>query len=136
MSKILAVDYGDKRTGLAISDDEQRWAFGRGVVSGSADAVLNEIEKIVRSEAVDKIVVGLPVSLRERGSTGVQAQRVKALVEQLKERLRLPVHLEEERLTSALGRRLDRQAGKKNHSDDETAARLILEGYLERSRHD
>ena len=136
MGKILALDYGDKRTGLAISDDQQLWAFGRGVVSGRPDVLLNEIEKLVQAEAVDRIVVGLPVSLKQRGSTGVQAKRVKAFVEQLKNRFHLPVDLEEERLTSVLGRRLNRQAGKRNPSDDEAAARLILEGYLEHHRHD
>ncbi len=136
MGKILALDYGDQRTGLAISDEDQRWSFGRGVINGNVEMVLSEIEKIVAAEKVQSLVVGWPVSLKERGSTGAQAGTVKAFVKKLSERINLPVHLEEERLTSALGRRLNRAAGKSGQTDDETAARLILEGYLERLHHD
>ncbi len=127
MSRILALDLGTRRTGVAISGPDADWAFGRGVIEGDFEALVVALEKCIEREDVDRIVVGLPRSLA--GHPSDQEALVRSTVERLQERIQVPIEFEEERLTSRFSQRLQHEAGKTG-GDDEQAAILILESYL------
>jgi putative Holliday junction resolvase len=127
MSRILALDLGARRTGMAISGPDADWAFGRGVVDGDFSTLVSAIEKCIEREDVDLIVVGLPRSLR--GHPSEQEAIVRATVDRLREQVTVPIEFEEERLTTDLSQRLQHESGKSG-GDDEQAAILILESYL------
>lgn len=135
--RCLAVDYGDKRTGLAVSDPS-------GIIVQPLPVVESEdletlVEAIVaeadRQEA-GTIVVGLP--LRLDGGEGSRVLKTRRLVEQLRKRLSVPVVEWDERLTSAEAEELLREAGldwrKRKGKIDKVAAVLILRSYLSAQR--
>lgn len=133
MSTILALDIGLARTGIAVSDPEQSWAFGRGVVEGDFDAIIEAIGPIIKDEEVGQIVIGLPIPLTKESDQDDQAASVRAIAEQIGQKTGLPIIFEEERFTTLLGQRLEHDAGRKK-GDDERSAILILESYLIRSK--
>ncbi len=120
--KILALDFGRARTGVAVSDPTGELARPLEVVERAAsEAGLVRLTAIVEEEAAEKVVVGLPLTLK--GERGKQAQETERFVAALRSRLAVPVELFDERFTSVL-------AG----GDDARAAAHILSGYLEWSR--
>jgi putative Holliday junction resolvase len=138
MSRILAVDWGERRIGLAISDPSGVIATGLDTlhVRGLEDALRRVAEAAVASEA-ERIVVGLPLLMSgERGEAAEAALRFAAAIAT---RTRLPVDTYDERLTSALSARRLREVGvRTGHARgrvDQGAAIALLESYLERQRH-
>lgn len=120
--KILALDFGRARTGVAVSDPTGELARPLGVVERAATEVgLQRLAEIVEEEAAEKVVVGLPLTLK--GERGEQARETERFVAALRSRLAVPVELFDERFTSVL-------AG----GDDARAAAHILSDYLEWSR--
>jgi putative Holliday junction resolvase len=120
--KILALDFGRARTGVAVSDPTGELARPLEVVERAAtEAGLARLAEIVEEEAAEKVVVGLPLTLK--GERGEQAQETERFVAALRARLTIPIEVYDERFTSVL-------AG----GDDARAAAHILSGYLERSR--
>ena len=135
--RYLAIDYGDKRIGLAICDSAETIATPLAVTRGQK-GLLRKIADIVKDENVDAIVLGLPLSMD--GSESSQTRRVLGFAEQLKRHLDIPVHLQDERLSSfdaehtlALGK-LTR--GQKRKRLDAVAAAAILEAFLQTKRQD
>lgn len=129
MGRILALDYGERRVGVALSDDRHEHAFPRPTLEPRGKRHLfQEIEAMVRMEGVDLIVVGLPLTLR--GERGPQATRIQSLMCELEEALNIPVDFEDERLTSSYAARFKGASA----SIDSRAAVAILESYLERKR--
>ncbi len=127
--KILAIDYGKKRIGLAVG--EGALIFPAGVIENKGrDLVLQEIKIKCEEEGVDKIVVGRPVSLS--GETGPQAEKVDEFIKMMDERLPLPVDIEDERLSSKMADQLMKEAQGQGASRDEVAAMVILESYINR----
>jgi putative Holliday junction resolvase len=117
--KVLALDYGSARTGVAVSDPTGTVARPVGVVErAGTDAGLDELAELVRAEAAEVVVVGMPLTLR--GDHGEQAQETAAFVEALRARIDVPVETYDERFTSVL-------AG----GDDARAAAHLLSSYLE-----
>jgi putative Holliday junction resolvase len=117
--KVLALDYGSARTGVAVSDPTGTLARPLGVVERAAtDAGLDELTSLVAREQPECIVVGMPITLR--GEHGEQARETAAFVETLRERVTVPVETFDERFTSVL-------AG----GDDAKAAAHLLSSYLE-----
>jgi putative pre-16S rRNA nuclease len=117
--KVLALDYGSARTGIAVSDPTGTLARPLGVARSvrrrdGFEALLGTI----RAEQPALVVVGLPLTLR--GASGAQARETLAFVERLRAALAVPVETYDERFTSAL-------AG----GDDARAAAYILSSYLE-----
>src|SRR3970040_372488 len=100
--RILAIDPGERRIGVAGADLGLRVAIPLTTIEGPPDAV-EAIARLVEEEGARALVVGLPLSLS--GSPGPQARRVQALVEALAARLAVPVLTWDERLTSAEARR-------------------------------
>jgi putative transcription antitermination factor YqgF len=120
--KVLALDYGRARTGVAVSDPTGELARPLEIVEQAAtEAGLDRLAAIVAEEAAEKVVVGLPLTLK--GERGEQARETERFVATLQERLAVPVELFDERFTSVLA-----------DGDDARAAAHLLSDYLHWSR--
>ena len=132
--RILGLDVGSRRIGVAVSDP-------LGITAQGLDTLLRrnkrqdfaQLERVIREYGVREIVVGLP--LRMSGEEGIQAEKMQAFAEDLRKRFGLPVHLWDERLTSAEANRLLRETEmsieKRGKAVDRMAAVLILQGWME-----
>jgi putative Holliday junction resolvase len=124
--KVIALDYGSARTGVAVSDPTGTLARPLGVVEqAGTDKGLSELARLVREEAAERVVVGLPLTLR--GTRGEQAAETERFVETLRAVLDVPVELYDERFTTDLA---ERTAGAA--PEDALAAAHLLSGWLER----
>jgi putative Holliday junction resolvase len=124
--KVLALDYGAARTGVALSDATGTIARPFGVVERAATpAGLERIREIVRDEGVERVVVGLPLTLR--GEHGRQAAETETFVRALRDMLSEPVETYDERFTTALAN----QGGGAAPEDARAAAHLLAD-YLAR----
>ena len=135
--RILALDVGARRIGLAVSDPLGITAQGLDTLQRkNKRADLQHLDEVIRRYEVRELVVGLP--LRMSGAEGVQSGKMTEFAEQLRQRFGLPVHLWDERLTSAEANRILRQAElsieKRKHAVDRMAAVLILQNFLESRR--
>lgn len=137
MGRILAVDYGKKRTGLAVTDELQIIAGGLTTVetTGLFDFILDYVKR----EKVERIVVGLPKTMNNEYSENMV--RIEPFVNRLRKLLpNIPVEYYDERFTSQLAQRamIDAGLGKKARRNkalvDEISATIILQSYLESSR--
>ncbi|MGH3035311.1 MAG: Holliday junction resolvase RuvX [Gaiellaceae bacterium] len=123
--KVLALDYGSARTGVAVSDPTGTVARPLEVVErADGDAGLARVLELARREGVERIVVGLPVTLR--GERGAQAEETAQFVQRLRAATDLPVESFDERFTTALARSVDAKA-----PEDAVAAAHLLTGYLQ-----
>jgi putative Holliday junction resolvase len=131
--RILALDVGDSRIGVAMSDPEQIIASPLTVITRDDDiSAIEAIIRLVSQYDVKRIVVGLPYSLD--GSMGRQADKVKDFVDKLSQRVNTGIDLWDERLSTVAAERLLRAAGKKKAKKsprDDAAAAFILQGYLD-----
>jgi putative transcription antitermination factor YqgF len=119
--KVLALDYGPARTGVAVSDPTGTVARPLEVVERAASgAGLQRLVQLVHDEAAERVVVGLPLTLS--GDIGEQARETQAFLATLREQLDVPVVTFDERFTTKL-------AGP--DGDDARAAAYLLSGYLE-----
>jgi putative Holliday junction resolvase len=128
--KVLALDYGSARTGVAVSDPTGTVARPLGVVEGAAtDEGIAQLVELARAEDVERVVVGLPLTLR--GEHGAQAEETDRFVELLRDALDLPVESFDERFTTKLAQETGR--GRTNQSpvaEDAVAAAHLLTSYL------
>lgn len=128
--KVLAVDPGARRWGIAISDETGTFAFPRGVVP--AGEALAEVARIVAEEGVGEIVVGLPRTLR--GGEGHAVRASERIARRIAEGTGLPVRRVDERLTTAEADRAMREGGarrsRRRAGRDAVAAALLLRTYL------
>jgi len=131
--RILAIDPGERRIGVAGADLGLRVAIPLTTIEGGPDAV-EAVARLVEEEGARALVVGLPLSLS--GALGPQAQRAQALAEALAERLSIPVLTWDERLTSTEARRrLSGGGGRRDKRKvDALAAAIILQAYLDSQR--
>lgn len=117
--KVLALDFGAARTGVAVSDPSGTVARPAGVVERAAtDPGFARLLAVIAAEEPERVVVGLPLTLR--GNHGEQARETERFVERLRGALDVPVDTYDERFTSVL-------AG----GDDARAAAHLLTSYLE-----
>jgi putative Holliday junction resolvase len=122
--KVLALDYGAARTGVAVSDETGTVARPLEVVERASSAPgLARIGELVRREGIERIVVGLPLTLR--GERGAQAAETESFVDALRDRVGVPVETFDERFTT----RLAQQTGAAS-PEDAVAAAHLLTGYL------
>ena len=130
--RYLAIDYGTKRTGLAICDSAETIASPLAVIQGRKE-LLKKIADVVESENVEAIVLGLPLNMD--GSEGPQAKLVLEFAEELKAHLHIPVHFQDERLSSFGAEekltRANLTRDKRKKHLDAVAAAEILEAFLE-----
>lgn len=134
MNRILAIDYGRRRIGLAISDPLGLTA--RGITTISVENQLEAIQAVVKSALkweAKELLVGLPLNMD--GSKGFMANNVEAFVEKLIAETDLPVIFWDERLSTVSAHRILQEMGKKGHKRkkmiDQMAATLFLEAYLQ-----
>ena len=126
--RVLALDYGAARTGVAVSDATGTLARPVGIVERAAtDRGLDRVVALVAQLEAELVVVGLPLTLR--GERGAQAQETEAFVEALRARVQVPVETEDERFTTALAQQTGGRA-----PEDALAAAHLLQGWLERGR--
>jgi putative pre-16S rRNA nuclease len=133
--RVLGLDVGSRRIGVAVSDPLGITAQGLETLQRQNKRQdLAALEKVIREYEVREIVVGLP--LRMSGAEGTQSEKMQGFAEDLRKRFRLPVHLWDERLTSAEANRLLRETElsieKRAKAVDRMAAVLILQGWMER----
>ena len=123
--KVVALDYGSARTGVAVSDPTGTIARPLGVVERAAsEDGLAQVGRIVRDEGAERVVVGLPLTLR--GEHGAQARETDAFVEALRAALDVPVVSYDERFTTGLAA----SVGSDEAPEDARAAAHLLSSYL------
>jgi putative Holliday junction resolvase len=132
--RILAIDYGSRRMGLAVSDLLGITAQGLETLERkNRRADFGRLERTIREYRVKEIVLGNP--LRMSGQEGTQSQKVTEFAEALRQRFQLPVHLWDERLTSAEANRLLREnevsLKRRAKAVDRMAAVLILQSFMQ-----
>lgn len=133
MKRILAIDYGDVRVGLAISDELGITAQGLEtlVINGSDKKFISGIRKLKEEYLFDEVVIGYPKNMD--GTKSQKAEKIEQLIPKL-ETLGLKVNLWDERLTTVSAYRTMREMNisqkNKNRVADRFAATYILEGYL------
>jgi putative Holliday junction resolvase len=137
--KVLGLDIGEKRIGIAVSDALGCTAQGLTVLQrNGADDDIGAIQELIDTSQVSEVVVGLPKNMD--GSLGEGAQKVMSFVSKLEESLSIPIVLWDERLTTAEATRVLLQADvsrkKRRTVVDKIAAVLILQGYLDSLDHD
>ena len=137
MSRILAIDYGRKRTGLAVSDTMQ--IIANGLTTVPTHELLDFIAGYVQKEPVERIIIGLPKQMDNEVSENMKY--IEPFVRLLKKKLpEMPVEFVDERFTSVLAHRTMLEAGlkKKDRQNkalvDEISATIILQTYLESKR--
>lgn len=133
-SRMMGLDVGSKRIGVAVSDPLGITAQGLPTIRRQNKRVdLERLESIIHDYQVGEIVVGLP--LRMSGQPGTQAEKMQAFAAELGKRFHLPVHLWDERLTSAAANRVLRETEmsirRRGEVVDQMAAVLILQSYMD-----
>ena len=132
--RVMGLDYGDRRIGVAISDAFRWTAQGLTVVETRRDGgELDKLVEIALENEVSEVVVGLPKNMN--GTIGPRGEICKAFAQQIGEKLGLPVHLWDERLTTVAAERTLKEAEislkKRKQVVDKLAATLILQNYLD-----
>jgi putative Holliday junction resolvase len=132
--RLMALDIGDRRIGVALSDPSKTLARSLRVVRRrSEEADVLEIASLVEEYEVEKIVVGHPLQLD--GTAGEQARRVEAYVEKLREAAGVPIILRDEGLSTVRAREMMIEAGTKQKDRrtriDAVAAAVILQDYID-----
>jgi len=133
--RYLAIDYGSRRTGLAICDADETIASPLQVLQGS-NRLIGRIADIAAAEEVRGLVVGLPLNMD--GSEGPQAVKTRAFAERLRGQIQLPVHFQDERLSSFGATEKLNEAGlskaRRKARLDAVAAAEILRAFLDEKR--
>jgi len=130
--RYLAIDYGMKRTGLAVCDAGETIASPLAVVPGHKD-LIQRIRRIATSEGIEAVVLGLPLNMD--GTEGPQAKLVRNFGKELGRQLGIPVHFQDERLSSFEAEQrileMDLSRAKKKERLDALAAADILQTFLD-----
>lgn len=124
--KVVAVDYGSARTGVAVSDPTGTLARPIGVIErAGTQAGLESLVELIASEGAERVVVGMPLTLR--GEVGEQARETERFVDQLRQAVDVPVEGFDERFTTDLA---EQDPGNRNLPPDARAAAHLLTSYL------
>ncbi len=136
--KIMGIDYGDTRTGLAISDAEERLAFPIGAITArTIDAAVQQVVAKIEETNAQKVVLGLPKNMD--GSEGFRAEKTRCFAEALAHALpQIPIEFLDERLTTRSAEyylnATNTRGKKRKNTVDTIAAQIILQDYLDRTR--
>jgi putative Holliday junction resolvase len=122
--KYLSIDYGDKKVGLAIGDDEVKIASPFSVLENDNKLMIN-LTSIIETENIESVVIGLPLGLA--GQQSAQYKKVRRFITKLVDEINIPIIEEDEKLTSAYAQKLG--SGK---IDDDVAAMIILQSYFDK----
>lgn len=131
--RIMAVDYGDARTGIAVCDTAQILASPLCVIhERDANRLIQKIAETVKENEIGEIVVGNPINMN--GSRGERSEKCIAFSEELKKAVNVPVFLFDERQTTITANQImnevNRRGKKRKETIDAVAAAVILESYL------
>jgi len=134
LNRILAIDYGDVRVGLAISDLMQIIAKPyKTIKNTNHNEIFIQLERIIEENNIGKIIVGLPITLK--GEHSEQTEKVLSFVKELKSSIKIDIDTYDERLSSIQAKKsLIQQGVKTGHNKeqiDQTAAAIFLQGYLD-----
>lgn len=132
MARILAIDYGDKKTGLAISDENEKLASRFLTVENkSSDNLIKEIKKIIIKKNIAKIILGIPIGFKGESA---QTKNIKNFSAKLSENIKIPIIEINEIFTSKMAEENLRKTGVRGEEIkkiiDQEAARIILQDYL------
>ena len=135
MGRLLAIDFGEKRVGLALSDPTKIIAKPfKSITYTDHDDLLNQISLIIEEKNVEKIILGFPKGLK--GENTAQTNKVLAFFKLIKNKSIIPIVLQDERFSSVSAKKsLILQNIKTGHNKgliDETAAAIFLQLYLDR----
>lgn len=125
--RFLGIDYGTKRVGLALSDEDGQLAFPKSVLSNTKDLAL-DIKKICVEENISGVVIGESRDLD--GTPNPLMKDIEIFMEQLKKEVSVPLYLEPEFFTSHQAQKIQG----KNKMLDASAATIILQSYLDRKQ--
>ena len=134
MYRVIGIDYGDSRIGLALSDPMRVIAKPSGIITNrSEDHVLGKLKSIIEGNKVKKIIVGMPLGMR--GNDTEQTKKVRNFITLLEQNFDLEIIPIDERLStkSAISSLVIQKinTGKEKHRVDETAAAIILQEFLD-----
>jgi putative Holliday junction resolvase len=124
--KVLGIDYGEKRIGLAISDETR--TFARELDILSPKEFWSSVNQLIENHQIIKIVVGWPLNMS--GQETKKTLEVKSFKEKLEKQLKITVEIMDERLSSQMAEHLP--GGKKNV--DSLAAQIMLQNYLDKNK--
>jgi putative holliday junction resolvase len=135
VTRVLAIDFGEKRIGLATGDTAGGLATPRRTIARSSDdAAAAEIARFCRDDEVEALLVGIPMSPEDRRESAI-APRVRSFAEKLARAAQLPVSFHEETLTSdEAARRMRGRRRARGRRDDAEAAAVLLEDWLAHRR--
>ncbi len=135
--RIMAIDYGSKAIGVAISDELHLTVRPLTTLrrnKQSRNQIISQLHNLIAENEIAELVVGLPLSLD--GSFGDAAERVRVFINELKKTISIPIIEQDERLTSREAEEVMRELGfdqrKRKEKSDEYAAAIILQDYLGR----
>ncbi len=126
MGRILAIDYGEKRIGLALSDEDQKFSFEYEI--WNPQQFEEQISNLVSEKEIVKIIVGLPLNMS--GASTQKTEEVMAFKKDLETKVTVPVELIDERLSSKMASTI---AGSDKNIDS-LAAQIFLENYLNKQK--
>ena len=134
MGRVLGLDVGDRRIGLALSDSSGILASPLTIIEHTTELRdIEDILKIAQERGAERIIVGLPRLMN--GDIGPQAQKVQAFAEAMRSHTQIPIEYRDERLTTVTAQRLKRETNSKKKNRliryDAMAAAVILQDYLE-----
>ena len=133
MSRILGLDYGEKRVGLAITDPLNIIAKPLQTINVSKEDIYKVLNQLIKEYQIVKIVVGLPLTLKNTHS--IQTDKVLVFIEQLKNNVNIDIDTYDERFTSDMAKdALIKQGVKTGHNKseiDKTAAAIFLQNYID-----
>jgi putative holliday junction resolvase len=136
--RVIGLDLGEKRIGVAAADDQTQVAVPLTAVAAGGDPVA-AISRLLEEEGADEVVIGLPLSMT--GAAGRQAQQTLQVVEELQQGLAIPVHTWDERLTTVQASRSQpsrKRRGRRSLSEkgrrDAIAAAIMLQAFLDSRR--
>ena len=135
--RIMALDVGDSRIGVALSDPTEMLASPLTIIRRTNEASdVHTILDLIKEHAAGMLIVCLPLSLS--GGAGAQAEKVSDFATSLKSALQIPLEMVDERFSTVTAREFMRETAKKKSRikkhDDAVAAAVILQGYLDENR--
>lgn len=138
MARVMALDVGEKTIGVAVSDESETFAFPREAIQRQEGhrRDMAALRQIIEADGIEEIVVGMPIMMN--GTRGIQAEKAEAFVETLRRFTPLPIHTQDERLSTSEAEKAliaaDRRREERKKVVDSMAASVILQSYLARKR--
>jgi len=139
MYRILGLDVGDRKIGVAVSDSSRTIARGIDQVrwdESQKDKGLEKIKELISRYEVGKVVVGLPKNMK--GEEGFQARKVRSFLDFLSSKIKIPAVLFDERFSTVMAEKILREEGaslsERKKAKDKIAAAIILQSYLDSQR--